>query len=132
MRKIYKRLIILFISIVALLIFQGIVSARTFPYEPQAYEIEDDLFCMDQSKALLFTGNGQSEDYMDFSESSISNPEPSAVYAAWVSEISANDPEGVQNAVWASMQWNNPSTVLESTSPPFSTAGESDEVEARS
>ena len=132
MRKIYKRLIILFISIVALLIFQGIVSARTFPYEPQAYEIEDDLFCMDQSKALLFTGNGQSEDYMDFSESSISNPEPSAVYAAWVSEISANDPEGVQNAVWASMQWNNPSTVLESTSPPFSTAGMSDEVEARS
>ena len=132
MRKIYKKLIILFISIIALLVFQGTVSARTFPYESQAYEIEDDLFCMDQSKALLFIGNGESEDYMDFSESSISDPEPSSVYAAWVSEISANDPEGVQNAVWASMQWNNPSTVLESTSPPFSTAGMSDEVEARS
>lgn len=129
MKKVYKKILILIISIIAIFLIQGKVQAASFGYQPQAYMISPDILCMNYNKALKFTANGTIETTMNFSESSAGTPEQSTAYAAW---MGTGDGPGLQNVVWASRQWGNSSNVLEASAASQSTAGSSNTVEARS
>ena len=129
MTKIYKKILILIVSIIAIFLIQGKVQAASFGYQPQAYMISPDILCMNQGKALKFTANGTIETTMNFSESSVGTPEQSTAYAAW---MGTGDGPGLQNVVWSSRQWGNSSNVLEASAASQSTAGSSNTVEARS
>ncbi len=129
MRKIYKKIFSLFITVIALFALQGIVKGATLPYFPEAYQISPDLFCMNSAKALLFYANGKAETDMHFTETYLGNPEPSVAYAVW---MGGGDLVAIQNAVWASEQWGNSSNVVEQGCPTHDTSNSSNTVEARS
>lgn len=131
MRKIYKKIFILFISIVALFILQGIVKGASvsLPYYPEAYQIDPDMFCMNPDKPLLLKANGKEDKSLFYNTVDVGTPEQSTAYAYW---IGAGNGAAIQDVVWASIQWGNPSNVLEIGSIPGSTAGSSETIRARS
>ena len=136
MKRIYKRLFILLISIAALFLLQGVVNAETItlavdPDDTQAYDLQDNLFCMDHNKSLYFYHNltGNPESRISFNTSNMGSIEASTAYAIWVA--GGYDSNSIQNIIWASDQWGNQTNVIENGSG-SSTSGSTNRIQARS
>ena len=114
MKRIYKRLFILLISIAALFLFQGVVNAESEKYGTvaQAYEISPNYFCMNHYEGLYTYIGGDLQDYYEFDKKEFNEDiEPSTAYALWIA--GGGNPQAVQHVIWASAQWTGSSNVLE-------------------